>query len=83
MAGDPPTRITPYEDGPYLVRGPIVLVDQAGEEIVNHRSIVALCRCGKSRNRPFCDGTHKAIGFRATSGYEGPRPGEGEDVSSS
>ena len=64
------TRITPYRDGPYLIRGPVTLIDQDGQPIVNDRPIIALCRCGKSRNRPFCDGTHKIVGFRATSGPE-------------
>jgi CDGSH-type Zn-finger protein len=65
---DPPTRITPYRNGPYLVRGPFVMVDQDGNEVEIKRPIVALCRCGKSQIRPFCDGTHKAIGFKAASG---------------
>jgi len=60
-------RITPYRNGPYLVRGPLLLVDQDGEEIELKRKVVALCRCGKSQIRPFCDGTHKTIGFRAES----------------
>ena len=73
---DAQTKITPYRDGPYLVRGPFSIVDQDGEEIeVGHR-IVALCRCGRSQMRPFCDGTHKAIGFRAESGLPAPTPGE-------
>lgn len=63
-----PVRITPYRDGPYLVRGPFAIVDQDGEEIEVKREVVALCRCGRSQIRPFCDGTHKAIGFRADSG---------------
>lgn len=60
--------ITPYRDGPYLIRGPFVLVDQDGNEIEVRRRVVALCRCGRSRMRPFCDGTHKAAGFQAESG---------------
>jgi CDGSH-type Zn-finger protein len=64
----PPTKITPYQDGPYLVRGPFTLVDQEGNEIEVRRRVVALCRCGRSQMRPFCDGTHKAIGFQAPSG---------------
>lgn len=56
--------ITPYRDGPLLVRGPFELVDSDGARIETRRTVVALCRCGKSRNRPFCDGTHKLIGFR-------------------
>ena len=62
--------ITPYRDGPLLVRGPFVLRDQDGTEIRVERETVALCRCGKSRLRPFCDGTHKLTGFRAPSGAE-------------
>lgn len=49
------------------MRGPFTLVDQDGNEIEVRREVVALCRCGRSRMRPFCDGTHKAIGFRAAS----------------
>ena len=62
--------ITPYRDGPLLVRGPFTLRDQNGEEIEVDRGTVALCRCGKSRVRPFCDGTHKLSRFRAPSGPE-------------
>jgi CDGSH-type Zn-finger protein len=62
--------ITPYRDGPLLVRGPVRLVDQDGNEIETDRDPVALCRCGKSRMRPFCDGSHKLVRFRAPSGPE-------------
>jgi CDGSH-type Zn-finger protein len=62
--------ITPYRDGPLLVRGPIRIQDQDGAEIVIERDVIALCRCGKSRSRPLCDGTHKLIRFRAPSGLE-------------
>ena len=65
------TLITPYRDGPLLVRGPVRIQDQDGREIVIDRRVVALCRCGKSRMRPLCDGTHKVIHFRAPSGLEG------------
>jgi CDGSH-type Zn-finger protein len=67
-SADSPTKITPYRNGPYLIRGPFVIVDQDGNEIKVERRVVALCRCGRSQIRPFCDGTHKAIGFRADSG---------------
>jgi len=63
-------RITPYRDGPFLVRGPFVITDQDGNEIDAGRDVVALCRCGKSRIRPFCDGTHKLVRFRAPSAVE-------------
>jgi CDGSH-type Zn-finger protein len=77
--------ITPYRDGPYLVRGEFRIVDQEGNEIPLARRTIALCRCGKSRMRPFCDGTHRLAGFRApgtADGHADPaRPGrevEGE-----
>ena len=63
--------ITPYRNGPYLVRGEFTLLDQDGEAIESGRGTIALCRCGKSRSRPFCDGTHKAIGFQAEGAAEG------------
>ena len=66
--------ITPYRDGPLLVRGPFRLLDQDGEEIEVDRGTVALCRCGKSRLRPFCDGSHKVVRFRAPSGAEDRAP---------
>ena len=67
---DEHATITPYRDGPLLVRGPVRITDQDGNEIVVDRETVALCRCGKSRLRPFCDGTHKLVRFRAPSGIE-------------
>lgn len=65
-------EIVPYRDGPYLVRGPVNLKDQNGESIDVSRRTIALCRCGKSRIRPLCDGTHRLIGFRASSELEQP-----------
>ena len=59
--------ITPYRDGPLLVRGPIQLLAADGSPIASDRDPVALCRCGRSNIKPFCDGTHKLIGFRAPS----------------
>ena len=83
---DLPTKITPYRNGPYLIRGPFAIVDQDGNEIEIRRRVVALCRCGRSQIRPFCDGTHKVIGFQADSGVtptEDPDPGSPLDVSPS
>jgi CDGSH-type Zn-finger protein len=65
-----PVRITAYRDGPFLVRGPVELLDQDGEPIDAGPGTIALCRCGKSRLRPFCDGTHKLVRFQAPSGAE-------------
>jgi CDGSH-type Zn-finger protein len=44
--------------GPLLVRGPIVLRDEEGAEILLRRNVIALCRCGRSRRAPFCDSSH-------------------------
>jgi CDGSH-type Zn-finger protein len=64
------TLITPYRDGPLLVRGSFRIVDQDGNEIDPGRETIALCRCGKSRQRPFCDGTHALVRFRCPSAPE-------------
>jgi len=64
--------ITPYRDGPLLIRGPVELLDDRGNAIPSKRRTVALCRCGKSRLRPFCDGTHKLIGFSAPAAPPAP-----------
>ena len=67
-------EIVPYRDGPYLVRGPVVIRDQDGSQVSLTRHPLALCRCGKSQLRPFCDGTHQLIGFSAPSEPERPSP---------
>jgi CDGSH-type Zn-finger protein len=59
-----PTTITSCPDGPLLVRGDVELVDSEGMPIPQRRRTIALCRCGLSSIKPFCDGTHKAAGFR-------------------
>jgi CDGSH-type Zn-finger protein len=68
------TTITPYRDGPLIVRGDFRLVDQDGAEIDPGRETIALCRCGKSAIKPFCDGSHKRSGFSAPSAPSRPRP---------
>jgi CDGSH-type Zn-finger protein len=60
------TDITIRTNGPYLVKGPIRLLDVHGNEFdTGGRETVALCRCGGSVNKPFCDGTHSKVGFDA------------------
>lgn len=61
---DAPVTITACPDGPLLVRGDARIVDAAGDPVERRRRTVALCRCGLSNIKPFCDGTHKAAGFR-------------------
>ena len=51
-------------DGPLLVRGDFDIVDGSGEPTPRGRRTVALCRCGVSTIKPYCDGTHKLINFR-------------------
>jgi CDGSH-type Zn-finger protein len=60
---DSDTVITPYRDGPLLVRGTFKLLGQDGTEIElgGRETTTALCRCGKSRLRAFCDGTQPAM----------------------
>jgi CDGSH-type Zn-finger protein len=60
--------ITPYRDGPLLVRGPVVVIGADGEPVSSERDPIALCRCGRSTLKPFCDGTHKLTRFRAPGG---------------
>jgi CDGSH-type Zn-finger protein len=73
-AAGPGATITPYRDGPLIVRGDFRLVDQDGNEIDPGRETIALCRCGKSGIKPFCDGSHKRSGFSAPSAPSRPRP---------
>lgn len=59
-------KITVRRNGPYLVEGDdVVLAAAAGEDIATERRPFALCRCGASENKPFCDGAHNRIGFDA------------------
>lgn len=54
------------ENGPLLVTGPIRLVDHLGNVYdLTGKENVALCRCGQSSKKPFCDGTHRTCGFIA------------------
>lgn len=71
---DDDVSVVAYPNGPFLVRGAVNLTTPDGEPIPQDRRTIALCRCGKSMLKPFCDGTHKAIGFRTE---VEPRPGNG------
>ena len=57
-------HITATENGPYRVDGPLTIVDEKGNPVeVEAGETIWLCRCGGSRNKPFCDSTHRKIGF--------------------
>lgn len=58
--------ITPCPNGPLLVRGPVDVVTVDGQPVPGQRATMALCRCGASAAKPFCDGSHKAIRFVAS-----------------
>jgi CDGSH-type Zn-finger protein len=74
-------KITIRPNGPYKVEDPdgvIELTDPAGNKIdLSGKPTIALCRCGASVNKPFCDGTHSKIGFQAAEAAvvaEKPKP---------
>ena len=56
------TTVQVNKGGPYLIKGKFVFVGADGKEEIKEGS-VALCRCGGSNNKAFCDGTHRKIGF--------------------
>lgn len=51
------------KNGSIKIPGPIKIVDEEGNETYLDKERVSLCRCGASKNKPFCDGTHRTIGF--------------------
>jgi CDGSH-type Zn-finger protein len=55
------------ENGPLVVHGPVVVIDHLGNAfpLPQNKPNIALCRCGQSRTKPFCDGSHKACDFQA------------------
>jgi CDGSH-type Zn-finger protein len=61
-----PLTIRCREDGPLVLSATVKVVDHLGNEYVAPpgKDSIALCRCGASQNKPFCDGQHKAVGFR-------------------
>jgi hypothetical protein len=61
-------RITPYRDGPILVRGGFSLTDQDGNAIPTHQRTIALCRCGRPRASRSATGRTRRSGWRGPSG---------------
>ena len=62
--GAAPVDLAPQPNGPVRATGPLVVLNDAGE--VTDRTMQAfLCRCGKSAKQPYCDGTHRRVGFVA------------------
>tara|TARA_Y100000590_G_C15654200_1_gene989982 strand:+ start:243 stop:452 length:210 start_codon:yes stop_codon:yes gene_type:complete len=62
----PETTVQAFKNGPFIIKGPIKVLDVDGNEYdVSDQKAIALCRCGQSENRPFCDGKHNRIGFNS------------------
>lgn len=55
-------------NGPFVVEGPVTICDSQGNPfpIGGDKPNIALCRCGHSAKRPFCDGSHNRVGFQAS-----------------
>lgn len=58
-------EIKASKNGPYLIASGATFTDAAGNVKTLDGKMVALCRCGQSANKPFCDGTHKKVNFQA------------------
>ncbi len=59
-----PLKVTPAPNGPLLLQGSVEICSGTGRTITRTQK-TALCRCGASANKPFCDGSHQRIGFSA------------------
>ncbi|HYO56142.1 CDGSH iron-sulfur domain-containing protein [Archangium sp.] len=67
------TTITALKNGPLLIKESVKIIDGAtGQELPVARLPVALCRCGQSGNKPFCDGMHGKVGFDGTCARQNP-----------
>lgn len=82
MADEKPT-IDVMESAPFIVKGLQNLYDAEGNAIEMEKDVIALCRCGASKNKPFCDGAHREIGFTGENEAGEPTPTreyEGKEV---
>ncbi|MDX1979753.1 MAG: CDGSH iron-sulfur domain-containing protein [Bryobacteraceae bacterium] len=63
----PQTKITVNNNGPLRIEGEFIISDALGKEYgLAGRTVIGLCRCGLSENKPFCDGAHARQGFQST-----------------
>ncbi|MCC6586442.1 MAG: CDGSH iron-sulfur domain-containing protein [Bryobacterales bacterium] len=61
------TKVTVFNNGPIRLEGEFTIQDPSGNEYgLAGRTVISLCRCGLSSNKPFCDGTHGRQGFEST-----------------
>ena len=60
------TKVTVNNNGPLRLEGDFTINDAAGKEFgLAGRTVISLCRCGLSENKPFCDGSHARQGFQS------------------
>jgi len=64
----PPVSIRLRKNGPLLIDGEVTILDSEGQPVAldsagKDKSAIAICRCGVSTNKPFCDGSHRESGF--------------------
>ncbi len=59
------TQITTLDNGPFIVKGAVEVLDAQGNLFPSEREVIALCRCGGSTTKPFCDGAHAKLGFQS------------------
>ncbi len=70
----PPSSIRTEANGPYVVTGPVAIIDVDGREVVVAAGhTVKLCRCGHSAKKPFCDNSHRRVDFVSRPSFE-PEP---------
>ena len=67
MSDQNDTEIVCNNNGPYRILGDnIIIKDMAGNQFgLAGRTVISLCRCGHSQNKPFCDGSHARVGFQS------------------
>jgi uncharacterized Fe-S cluster protein YjdI/CDGSH-type Zn-finger protein len=74
-----PLTITPTLDGPLFIRGNTLVRDRQGNP-VRQDVRMALCRCGQSKNKPFCDNSHYEAGFESNDPAFGDEPDDPDDM---
>lgn len=66
VSGGKMAKITVNKNGPLRVEGELTLLDAEGNAFdLAGRTVVSLCRCGASENKPFCDGSHRKVNFQS------------------
>jgi Fe-S-cluster-containing dehydrogenase component len=58
------TEVKVMKDGPLVIKGKFIVVGSSGNRL-KQMKIISFCRCGQSHNMPYCDGTHRKVGFTA------------------